>query len=171
MRSGVGHLAEPKPWRGDVDGHPPERPLQPAGQQGGTDPVMRFAHRGIRQSHDGEPGEPVGHVDLDGHLGGVDPDQDDGWNGGDDGASDRHGPGGDRRARARALRRTLTGRAAPLGCVRPLEAPWAPYGRGVTPDGRRPVDAVSVPFEVWPALLDERGDGLRGVGRAEIHRL
>ena len=57
-----------------------------------------------------------------------------------------------------------------------LEAPWAPYGRGVTPEVGSPEvgspeEGCLVTLEARLALLDERGDGFGGVGRAEVDRL
>ena len=49
-----------------VDRDAPERPGQTAGQDGGTHPVARLAHRRVGQADDGEAGKAVGHVDLDG---------------------------------------------------------------------------------------------------------
>ena len=52
-----------------------------------------------------------------------------------------------------------------------LEAPWAPYGRSVTPEVGSPEEGCLVTLEARLALLDERGDGFGGVGRAEVDRL
>ena len=48
-----------------VDGDPPQRPGQPAGEDGGAHPVAGLAHGGVGQADDGEAGQPVGDVDLD----------------------------------------------------------------------------------------------------------
>ena len=40
-------------------GQAPERPGQPARQDGGTDPIPRFTHGGVRETDDGEPGRPL----------------------------------------------------------------------------------------------------------------
>ena len=48
-----------------VDGDPPQRPREPAREQGCTHPVARLAHGGVGEPDDGEPGQPVGDMDLD----------------------------------------------------------------------------------------------------------
>ena len=50
-----------------IDGQAAERPGQPAGQQGGPPKVAGLAHRGVGESDDGEAGQTVGDVDLDGY--------------------------------------------------------------------------------------------------------
>ena len=52
-----------------------------------------------------------------------------------------------------------------------LEPPWAPYGRGVTLEVGSSQEGCLVTLEARLALLDERGDGFGGVGRAEVDRL
>ena len=44
--------------RGQVDGHPFERPRPPARQEGSPDAVARLAAGGVGQAHDVEAGQP-----------------------------------------------------------------------------------------------------------------
>ncbi len=69
--------------RGQVHGDPAPGPREAARHQGGSHPVSRLAHGGVRQADHGQSGQPVGHVDLDGHRAAVDPEEDGGGDAGD----------------------------------------------------------------------------------------
>ena len=62
-----------QPARGEIDGDPSQRPFETARLDRGADAIARFATRRIRQTHDREPGEPIGDVDLDGDSSAVEP--------------------------------------------------------------------------------------------------
>jgi hypothetical protein len=51
---------------GEIDHRSSKRPWQSAGEEGGTYAIARLTYCG-GQSDDGEPGQAVGDVDLDGH--------------------------------------------------------------------------------------------------------
>ena len=77
--------------RRQVDRHPLERPVEPARQDGGPDPVPGLPAGGIGQADDGEAGQPVGDVDLDGDRAALDAEQRGGPNGGEHGVLLRTG--------------------------------------------------------------------------------
>ncbi len=56
-----------QPRRRKVDDRPTERPREAAGQQRGTDTISSLSHRGVREPHNGEAGEAVGDMDLNGN--------------------------------------------------------------------------------------------------------
>ena len=86
--------ALPDPRRRQVDGHAPEGPREAAREQGGPHAVAGLPDGGVGQADHGEAGEAVGHVDLDPDRLAVHTDEDGGGDGGDHGASFRHGPAG-----------------------------------------------------------------------------
>ncbi len=50
-----------------VHGQAAERPGQPARQDGGTYPIACLTHRCVGKTDDGEAGQTIGEVDLDGY--------------------------------------------------------------------------------------------------------
>jgi hypothetical protein len=52
---------------GEVDGHPPAGPGEPARGHRGPNPVARLAHRCVRQAHHGEHRQSVRHVGFHGN--------------------------------------------------------------------------------------------------------